>query len=54
MNHVHVSPWAPAIAVVALFAIVVFAMGYGIIGVAFVLLLGGLIGGALMSYIGGD
>lgn len=30
------------------------AMGYGLIGVVLLLLVGGLVGGALMSYLGGD
>jgi len=42
--------WVPALVVVGVFI----AMGYGVIGVVLLLLVGGLVGGALMSYLGGD
>lgn len=42
--------WLSAIVLLGVFL----AMGYGLIGLMLLFLGGGLIGGALMSYIGGD
>lgn len=45
-----VALWVSAIVLLAVFL----AMGYGLIGLVLLFLGGGLIGGAVMSYIGGD
>jgi hypothetical protein len=45
-----VALWLTAIVLLGVFL----AMGYGLIGLMLLFLGGGLIGGALMSYIGGD
>ena len=42
--------WLAVMVVLAVFV----AMGYGLIGVLLLILVGGLVGGALMSYLGGD
>lgn len=42
--------WLAALVVIA----VVVAMGYGLVALPLLLLVGGLIGGAMMSYLGGD
>ena len=54
MHAVQLSQWT-VLGAVALVVVGVFlAMGYGIIGILFLFLLAVLLGGALMSYIGGD
>ncbi|MDB4948484.1 MAG: hypothetical protein JWM27_1133 [Gemmatimonadetes bacterium] len=54
MQTVRISPWAP----VALLGLVLFSvfltLGYGIIGLCAVVLLGAVVGGAVMSWIAPD
>ncbi|HEU0054233.1 MAG TPA: hypothetical protein VFQ39_13695 [Longimicrobium sp.] len=51
---VQISRWG-AVGIVAVIAIGVFvAMGYGVIGVFLLFILGCLLGGALMSYVSSD
>jgi hypothetical protein len=54
MHTVQLSRWAAVSLTAAVVLGVFLAMGYGLIGLVLLFLAGGLIGGALMSYIGGD
>jgi hypothetical protein len=54
MHSVQLSPWAPVGILAAIVIGIFLAMGYGVIGIFFLFILGCLAGGALMSYLGND
>jgi hypothetical protein len=54
MQHVRISPWAPVVLLGLVLLSVFLTLGYGIIGLCFVLLLAAVVGGAVMSWIAPD